>query len=64
MRKTEDIVCYDFQGWTEYKMNLREILLALGGQQDGNFIKFASDAPLMDISITFPFLLIQLSTYK
>ena len=30
-------------------MNLREILLALGGQQDGNFIKFASDAPLMDI---------------
>lgn len=23
--------------------------LALGGQQDGNFIKFASDAPLMDI---------------
>lgn len=49
MRKTEDIVCYDFQGWPEYKMNLREILLALGGQQDGNFIKFASDAPLMDI---------------
>lgn len=38
MRKTEDIVCYDFQGWPEYKMNLREILLALGGQQDGNFI--------------------------
>jgi hypothetical protein len=64
MRKTEDIVCYDFQGWPEYKMNLREILLALGGQQDGNFIKFASDAPLMDISITFPFLLIQLSTHK
>ena len=64
MRKTEDIVCYDFQGRPEYKMNLREILLALGGQQDGNFIKFASDAPLMDISITFPFLLIQLSTYK
>ena len=49
MRKNEDIVCYDFQGWPEYKMNLREILLALGGQQDGNFIKFASDAPLMDI---------------
>lgn len=23
MRKTEDIVCYDFQGWPEYKMNLR-----------------------------------------
>ena len=64
MRKTEDIVCYDFQGWPEYKMNLREILLALGGQQDGNFIKFASDAPLMDLSIPFPFLLIQLSTYK
>ena len=49
MRKTEDIVCDDFQGWPEYKMNLREILLALGGQQDGGFIKFASDAPLMDI---------------
>ena len=64
MRKTEGIVCYDFQGWPEYKMNLREILLALGGQQDGNFIKFPSNTPLMDISITFPFLLIQLSTYK
>ena len=49
MRKTEDIVCYDFQGWPEYKMNLREILLALGGQQDGDFIKFPSDAPQMDI---------------
>lgn len=49
MRKTEDIVCYDFQDWPEYKMNLREILLALGGQQDGNFIKFPSNTPLMDI---------------
>ena len=49
MRKTEDIVCYDFQGWPEYKMNRREILLALGGQQDGNFIKFPSNTPLMDI---------------
>ena len=49
MRKTEDIVCYDFQGWPAYKMNLREILLALGGQQDGNFIKFPSNTPLMDI---------------
>ena len=49
MRKTEDIICYDFQGWPEYKMNLREILLALGGQQDGNYIKFLSDAPQMDI---------------
>ncbi|MBO7490782.1 MAG: hypothetical protein J6T88_10940 [Bacteroidales bacterium] len=49
MRKTEDIVCYDYQGWPEYKMNLREILLVLGGQQDGDFIKFPSDAPQMDI---------------
>jgi len=49
MRRTEDIVCYDFQGWPEYKMNLREILLALGGQQDGDYIKFPSDAPLMEI---------------
>lgn len=49
MRRTEDIVCYDFQGWPEYKMNLREILLALGGQQEGDFIKFPSNAPLMDI---------------
>ena len=48
MRRTEDIVCYDFQGWPEYKMNLREILLALGGQQEGDF-KFPSNAPLMDI---------------
>ena len=49
MRKTEDIVCYDFQGWPEYKMNLREILLALGGQQDSDSIKFPSDVPLMGI---------------
>ena len=26
MRKSEDIVCYDFQGWPDYKMNLREIM--------------------------------------
>ena len=50
MRKTEDIICYDFQGWPEYKMNLREILLALGGQQDGNYIKYLSYAPQKDIN--------------
>ena len=33
----------------EYKMNLREILLALGGQQEGDFIKFSSGSALMDI---------------
>ena len=29
MRRKEDIVCYDFQGWPEYKMNFREVLAGL-----------------------------------
>ena len=29
MNRIEDIVYYDFQGWPEYKMNLREVLIAL-----------------------------------
>lgn len=28
MNRIEDIVYYDFQGWPEYKMNLREVLTA------------------------------------
>lgn len=49
MNRKEDIVCYDFQGWPVYKMNLREILIALGGKTEGDTISFNLNAPLMDI---------------
>ncbi len=43
------IVYYDFQGWPEYKMNLREVLMALGGKVEGNTISFDLKDPLMDV---------------
>ena len=49
MNRKEDIVYYDFQGWPEYKMNLREILIALGGKVEGDTISFDLNDPLMDI---------------
>ena len=49
MNKIEDIVYYDFQGWPEYKMNLREVLMALGGKVEGDTISFNLKDPLMDI---------------
>lgn len=49
MNRIEDIVYYDFQGWPEYKMNLREILVALGGKVEENTISFDLNDPLMDI---------------
>ena len=49
MNRKEDIVHYDFQGWPEYKMNLREILIALGGKTEGDTISFDMNDPLMDV---------------
>lgn len=49
MNRKEDIVYYDFQGWPEYKMNLREILMALGGIVEGDTISFDLNNPLMDV---------------
>lgn len=49
MNRNEDIVYYDFQGWPEYKMNLQEILIALGGKVEGDTISFDLNDPLMDI---------------
>lgn len=49
MNRKEDIVHYDFQGWPEYKMNLREILIALGGKTEGDAISFDMNDPLMDV---------------
>lgn len=45
MNRKEDIVYYDFQGWPEYKMNLREVLMALGGKVEGDTISFDLKAP-------------------
>lgn len=49
MNRIEDIGYYDFQGWPEYKMNLREVLMALGGKVEGNTISFDLKDSLMDI---------------
>lgn len=49
MQRKEDVVCYDFQGWPEFKMNLREILLALGGLCENGKISFDEKDPLMDV---------------
>ena len=49
MNRIEDIVCYDFQGWPEYMMNLREVLMALGGKVDGDMISFDLNDPLLGV---------------
>lgn len=49
MQRKEDVVCYDFQGWPEFKMNLREILIALGGACENGKICFDENDPLMDV---------------
>ncbi len=49
MQRKEDLVCYDFQGWPEFKMNLREILVALGGACENGKICFDENDPFMDV---------------
>lgn len=45
----EDIISYDFQGWPNYKMNLREILEELGATVENGVIGFKTNNPVLDI---------------
>ena len=49
METREDLVHYDFQGWPHFKMNLKEILLALGGVVEDNKVSFKLDDPMMAV---------------
>lgn len=49
MKKEEDIVSFDFQGWPNYKMNLREILQSLGAVEKDGVIGFNTDDKVLDI---------------
>ena len=49
MTRDEDIISYDFQGWPNYKMNLREILEELGATVENGVIGFKTDNPVLDI---------------
>ena len=49
MKKKEDLVYYDFQGWPVFKKNLKELLLQLGGEERGKQIIFDSEAPSMEV---------------
>lgn len=49
MNRDDNIIAYDFQGWPYHKMNLKEILLALGGKIDGDSISFDLHHPLLDV---------------
>lgn len=41
------MIGYDWQGWPVFRMNLKEILLALGGTIDGNMVTFDVGNPMM-----------------
>lgn len=49
MKKDEDIISYDFQGWPNYKMTLREILERLGATENKGVIGFNEKDPILDI---------------
>lgn len=49
MTRDEDIISYDFQGWPNYKMTLREILVELGAVIKDGVIGFTNDNPVLDI---------------
>lgn len=49
MNREEDIVSFDFQGWPNYKMNLREILQSLGAVEKDGVIGFNADDKALDI---------------
>lgn len=51
MKKQEDIVAYDFQGWPVYKMTLREILLSLGCKLNDktNTLEINNDSKVLDV---------------
>ena len=49
MNREEDILSLDFQGWPNYKMNLREILHSLGAVEKDGGIGFNVDDKALDI---------------
>lgn len=49
MNNREDLVGYDFQGWPIFKMNLKEVLLELGGKEEDGKIVFDANDPSMKI---------------
>jgi hypothetical protein len=49
MHREEDIISYDFQGWPNYKMTIREILQSLGATTNNGFIGFNEKDPILDI---------------
>ena len=49
MVRDEDIISYDFQGWPNYKMTLREILKSLGANTNKGVIGFREKDPILDV---------------
>lgn len=48
MKKEEDIIGYDFQGWPIYKMTIREILEVICEHKDGKYT-INDNSPTLDI---------------
>lgn len=50
MKTINDLISTEVMGgWPIYKMNLREILLALGLENDGTYLKIHANDPILDI---------------
>lgn len=49
MNREEDIISFDFQGWPNYKKNLREVLQSLGAVEENGMIGFKLDDKALDI---------------
>ena len=49
MDKENDIISYDFQGWPNYKRNLREILNMMGAVEENGMIGFKTDDVILDV---------------
>ena len=54
MKIDEDIISYDFQGWPNYKMNLREILKSIGAFEKDGILGFETDSNILD---KYPYML-------
>ncbi len=49
MDKENDIISYDFQGWPNYKRNLREVLNMMGAVEENGMIGFKTNDDILDI---------------
>ena len=49
MKRKEDLLEYDFQGWPIFRMNFREILIALGAKEEDGKYTFDASSPTMDL---------------